>query len=117
MTSIDASRGTQSLRCSSVPKRVDHPRAHVVDGQERRGGRVGDGQLLEDPHPVEPAQPAAADILAAIDRRHAEFGGLAQHVDREMLGGIPFQGVRRKAFGGERGRRLGDHPFVVVEGE
>ena len=96
---------------------VDHPRAHVVDGQERGDRRVGDGQLLEDAHPVESAQPAAADVVAAVDRRHAEFGGLAQHVDRKVLGGIPFQGVRGEAFGGERGRRLGDDPFVVVQGE
>jgi len=34
-----------------------------------------------------------------------------------MIGGIPFQGVRGKAFGGERGSRLGDDPFVVVQVE
>ena len=95
---------------------VDHPRAHVVDGQERRDDGVCDGQLLEDPHPVQTAQPAAADVVAAIDGRHAQLGGLAQHVDRKMLAGIPFQGVRGKPFGGERGRRLGDDALVVVEG-
>ena len=96
---------------------VDHPRAHVVDGQECGGRRVGDGQLFEDPDPVEPTQPAAADVIAAVDCRHAELGGLTQHVARKMLGGIPFQGVRGKAFGGERGRRRGDDPFVIVQGK
>ncbi|COY60353.1 Uncharacterised protein [Mycobacterium tuberculosis] len=32
-----------------------------------------------------------------------------------MFGGIPFQGVRSQAFAGEGGRRLDDHPFVVVK--
>jgi hypothetical protein len=91
--------------------------AHVVDGQEGGGRRVGGGQLLEDTDPVQSAQPAAADIFAAVDRRHAELGGLAQHVGRKVFGGIPFQGVRGKAFGGERGGRLGDDPFVVVQAE
>ncbi len=94
---------------------VDHPRAHVVDGQERGDRRARDGQLLEDPHTVQTAQPAAADVVATIDGRHAQFGGLAQHVHRKMLTGVPFQGVRGKPFGGERGRRLGDDPLVVVQ--
>ena len=34
-----------------------------------------------------------------------------------MLGGIPFQRIRGKLLGGERGRRLGNDPFVVVEAE
>ena len=76
-----------------------------------------DGELLEDAHPVESAQPAAADVVAAVDRRHAEFGRLAQHVDREVLARVPFQRVRGDALGGERGRRLGDHAFVVVQAE
>ena len=88
-----------------------------MDRQERRDGRIGDGQLLEDPHRVEAAQPAAAGVLLAVDRRHAQLGGLAQHVDREVLGAVPLQRVRRKALLGERGRRLGDHAFVVVQAE
>jgi len=116
MTSIGASRGTPFLALFGGAELVDHPRAHVVDGQECRDRRARDGQLLEDAHPVEPAQPAAAHVLAAVDRRHPEFGGLAQHVGRKVLGGVPFQGVRGDALGGEGRRRLGDDPFVVVEG-
>lgn len=57
----------------------------------------------------------AADVVAAIDRGHAEFGRFPQHVHRKVFGGIPFQGVRSQAFAGEGGRRLDDHPFVVVK--
>ena len=78
---------------------------------------IGRRQLLEDAHGVEPAQPAAADVLATVDRRHAELGGLAQHIGGEVLGRIPFQRVWREALLGERGRRLGDHAFVVVQTE
>ena len=46
-----------------------------------------------------------------------KLGGLAQHVDREVLGGIPLQRVRREALLGERGGRLGDDALVVVECE
>ena len=46
-----------------------------------------------------------------------ELGGLAQHVEGEVLGGIPLQRVRRDALLGERGRRLGDDALVVVEAE
>jgi hypothetical protein len=86
-----------------------------VNGQKCGDRRIGDGQLLEDADPVESTQPAAADVIAAVDRRHAEFGGLAQHVCRKVLGGIPFQCVRGKAFGRERGRGLGDDAFVIVQ--
>ncbi len=80
-------------------------------------GRVGDGELLEDPHAVQAAQPATARVLLTVDRRHAQLGGLAQHVDGEVLGGVPLQRVRRDALLGELGRRLGDHARVVVEAE
>ena len=95
---------------------VDHPGAHVVDGDERRDHRVGDGELLEDPHGVDPAQAGTADVLAAVDRRDAQFRRLPQHLDGEMLGLVPVQGVRCQAFGREGGRGLDDHPFVAVQG-
>ena len=46
-----------------------------------------------------------------------ELGRLAQHVGGEVLGGVPLQRVWREPLVGERGRRLGDHAFVVVEPE
>ena len=96
---------------------VDHPGAHVVDGQERGDRRAGHRQLLEDPHPVETAQCAAAHVVAAVDRRHAESGRLTQYVDRKVMRRIPFQGMRGQPFGRERGRRFGDDPLVVVQTE
>ena len=50
----------------------------------------------------------------AVDRRDAELRGFAQHIDGEVLVGIPVQGMRCKAFGGERRRRLDDDALVVV---
>ena len=97
--------------------RVDHPRTHVVDGQERGDRGIGGGQLLEDAHGVDAAQPAAACVLTAVDRRHPQLGGLTQLVDREVMGAVPFQRIWGKPLLGERGRRLGDHAFVVVQAE
>ena len=78
-------------------------------------GRVGRGQLLEDPHRVEPAQSAAADLLASSRSPPCpSLGGRPQHVDGEVLVRIPLQRVRRNAFRGERRRRLGDDALVVV---
>ena len=117
MASIDASRGTQDLRCSWVPY-VSTIHAHML-WMDRNAAMVGSacGQLLEDAHGVEAAQPAAADVLAAVDRRHAELGRLAQYVDGEVMVLVPLQCVWREALFGERGRRLGDHAFVVVQAE
>ena len=88
-----------------------------MDRQERGDRRIGAGQLLEDPHGVEAAQPAAADVLIAVDRRHPKLGGLPQLLDREVMCAVPFQRMRGKPLLGERGRRLGDHAFVVVQAE
>ena len=98
-------------------ERVDHPRAHIVNRQERRDRRAGHRQLLEDPHAVQAAQRTAAHIIAAVDRRHAQASRLAQLVGRKVMRRIPFQRVRGEPFGRERSRRLGDHPLVVVKGE
>ncbi len=117
MASIDASFGTHDLALFVRAVAVDHPRAHVVDGQERRDGRVGGGQLLEDADRVDAAQAAAAGVFTAVDRRHAQLGCLAQFVDREVMRLVPLQCVWGKALLGERGRRLGDHAFVVVQAE
>ncbi len=88
-----------------------------MDGQECGGRRVRHRQLLEDPHAVQAAQRTAAHVVATVDRCHAELRRLTQFVDREMVGGIPFQGMRSQAFVGECCRRLGDDAFVVVQAE
>ena len=97
--------------------RVDHPRAHVVDGQERGDGGIGGGQLLEDAHGVDAAQTAAAGVFIAVDRRHAQLGSLTQFVDRKVMRPVPLQRIWGKPLFGERGRRLGDDAFVVVQTE
>ncbi len=76
-----------------------------------------DGELLEDAHCIQPAQLTASDVLPAVDSGHAELGRLAQHVGGEVVVLVPFQRVWREPLFGERGRRLGDHAFVVVQTE
>ena len=77
----------------------------------------GQRQLLEDPHPVEAAQRAAAHVVATVDRGHPKASRFTQLVDRKVLCGIPFQRVRGQFFSGECGGRLGDDPFVVIQAE
>ena len=117
MASIEASRGTHDLRCSSVPN-VSTIHAHMlwIDRNAAMVGSAG-GELLEDAHRIQPAQLAATDILAAVDGRHSQLGRLAQHVDGEVMVLVPLQRIWRKTLFGERGRRLGDHAFVVVQAE
>src|SRR3954454_19954820 len=69
------------------------------------------------PPPPRGPKAAAAGVLLAVDRCHAQLGRRAQHVGGEVLFGVPFQCVWRDALLGELGRRLGDHAFVVVETE
>ena len=97
--------------------RVDHPRAHVVDGQERGDRGVGGGQLFEDAHGVDAAQSASTGVLTAVDRRHPQLGSLTQLVDREVMRAVPLQRIWGKPLFSERARRLGDYAFVVVQAE
>ena len=96
---------------------VDHPGAHIVDRQEGRDGRIGLREFFEDAHGVESTQFAASDIVTAVNGRHAQLGRLAQYVGGEVVVLVPFQCVWRDALFGERGSRLGDHAFVVVQAE
>ncbi len=115
MASIDASLGTQVLRCSSVPK-LSTIHAHML-WMDRNAARVGSAAASASKMRTASSRRslAAARVLTAVDGAHAEFGRRAQHVGGEVMGLIPFQRVRRDALLGERGRRLGDHAFVFVQ--
>ena len=89
---------------------VDHPARHVVDRDEGRDGGAARRQRLEDQRRVEPRQARAADVLAHIDAAHAERGGLAHLVDREVLRLVPVQGMRRD-LGREVARHVADRDW------
>ena len=91
--------GQETLALFVAAEAIDHPGRHVVNGKEGRGGGAACRQFFENNRGIEPAHLRAADIGLHIDRGEAQRRGLAQHVDWEMLGCIPFRrmGARRSA--------------------
>ena len=73
------------------------------------------GKRLEDQRRVEARHRGAADVLAHIDRRHAERRRLANHVDRKVLLLVPFERVRRNLVVGESARHVADRDVVGIE--
>ena len=70
--------------------------------REIGGGRdAGGGQLLEDDRRVEPAEPAAAELVSDIDPGEAERRRPAQRLDRELLAFVPARRVRQPFVAGE----------------
>ena len=98
-------------------ERVDHPGRHVVDRHVGRHGRAAGSQRLEDQRRVEPRQSGAAHLRRDIDAPHAEFGGLAHLGNREMLGLIPGDRVRRENLGGEGARHVAHGDLIVPKRE
>ena len=74
-------------------------------------------QRLEDQRRVEARQRRAADIVLDVDAAHAELGGFAHHIDREMLLLVPAQRMRRDFFRGKVPRHLANRNLVLVERE
>ena len=56
--------------------------------------RAAIGQRLEDHRAIEAAKARAAVLLRYVDRRHAEFSRLADHIDREICLFVPLEGMR-----------------------
>ena len=111
------SRGRNLWRCSFGPERVDHPGAHVVDRDESGDRRAARRKRLEDQRGVEARKGGAADVLAHIDRRHAERCGFPDHVDGKMLLLVPFERVRRKPIAREGLRHFADRDLILAKGE
>ena len=88
-----------------------------MDRQECGDRRTAGRQRLEDQRRVEARHAAAAVLLAHIDGGHAERGGFAHDLDGEMLGCVPFDGVRRDPLVGEGLRHVPDGFVVGGEGE
>jgi len=66
--------GDKLLSQSGRTKRVDHPHAHVVDGEVRRGADTACGQRLKDDRGVDTAQACAAVLVRRVDGAKAEVG-------------------------------------------
>ncbi len=92
--------------------RVDHPRDHVVDRDERRDRRVGLRKLFDDRDGVRTAEGGAADVLADVDAAEAELG-VAERFTREVFVLIPFERVRREFGLCEVTHRLDDRGALV----
>ena len=111
------SLGSHLLPLGVIAEGIDHPRRHVVDGDEGRHRRAALRQRLEDQRRVEPGQRRAADVVADVDAADAERGRLAHHVDRKMLLLVPADRMRRDLFRGEGPRHLANRYLVLVESE
>ena len=117
ISSMVQSFGSHLLALGVVAEGIDHPGRHVVDRDEGRHRRAALRQRLEDQRGVETRQRRAADIVADIDAADAELGGLAHHVDREMLLLVPADRMRRDFLRGEIPRHVANRNLVLVECE
>ena len=96
-------------------KAVDHPRRHVVDREIGGGRDAGGGELLEDDRGVDPAEPAAAELVADIDPGKAQLRRPAQRRDREFAALVPAGRLRQPFLARKHPRRLGKRPLLVGE--
>ena len=74
---------------------VDHPRAHVVDRQERRDRGAGHAQRLEDQRRVEARKPRAAVLFADVDAPEPEQPDLVPELARDGAFSLPRRRMRR----------------------
>ena len=89
-----AELGQEAPALLVIGEAVDHPGRHVVDRDVGRRARAGRRQLLHDQRGVEPAEAAAAHILAHIDA--AEAQGRRRATSRP---GKIFSASQRAAWG------------------
>ncbi len=99
----------------AIAKTVDHPRRHVVDREIGGGRDAGRGQFLEDDCGVDPAEPAAAELLADIDPGKPQRRRAPQRRDRKLLALVPARRLRQPLRARKRPRRLLKRPLLVRE--
>src|SRR5207248_11349614 len=88
---------------------------HVVDRQKRGGRDASRGKLLEDDRRVDPAEPAAAELVADIDAGEPQLRRAAQRRDREFAALVPPGRLRQPLRARKRPRRLRKRPLLVRE--
>ena len=81
-----------------VAESVDHPGGHVVDRDVGRRAGTRRRQLFHDQSRIEPAEAAAADVVAHVDAAEAECRRFAQHLLRKDFLGVPARGLRQHAI-------------------
>jgi len=84
-----------------------------VDRQIGRGRHASRGELLEDDRGVDPAEPAAAELVPDINPGEAQRRRAAQCLDRKFLALIPAGCLRQPLLAGERPRRFAKGPLLV----
>src|SRR5690606_13419394 len=91
---------------------VDQPARHVVDRDERAGGRTTISHRLHDQRRLEPPEPAPAALLGDVDRGEPQLcGGLDCILGKDVLL-VPLGGERRNPLRGKAPRRLLDGELV-----
>jgi len=108
-----AQRRQIPLSLFGTSETVDHPRRHVVDRQIGRRGRARRRQFLEDDRGVDPAEPAAAELLADINRSKPQRRRPAQRLDRKLLALVPARRLRQPLLARKRPRRLAKRPLLL----
>src|SRR6202011_3423928 len=61
---------------------------------------------------VDPAEPAAAELVSDIDPGEPQLRRPAQCLDRELLAFVPARGVRQPILAGKGSCRLGKGPLL-----
>jgi hypothetical protein len=94
------------------PEAVDHPRCHIVDRQIRGRRHASRGELLEDERSIDPAEPAAAELVPDINPGEAQRRRAAQCLYRKFLALVPAGRLRQPLLAGKVPRRLGKGPLL-----
>src|SRR5215468_2618102 len=92
---------------------VDHPGRHVVDRKVGGGRYAGRGELFENERGIQPAEPAAAELLADANPGEAQLRRSAQRHDWKLGAFIPARRLRQPFLAGKRPRRFLERPLLV----
>src|SRR6202022_4411012 len=91
---------------------VAHPPRRVVDREMCSGGDAVCGEFLEDDRGVDPAEPAAAELVSDIDPGEPQLRRSTQCLDRKLRAFVPARGVRQPLLSGKGPCRLGKGPLL-----
>ena len=86
-----------------------------MGGHRQRDRRIDAGELLEDHHELDVAEPHAAELLGEEDAEQAHLGELGDHLRREGARGVVLLGERRELPLGEGADR--DLEALLVVGQ
>ena len=96
---------------------VDHGRAHVVNGEERRDGGAGHGQRLEDEGRVEARKAGAAAFLGDIEAAEAQPGQPGPEIPGNRALRFPVAGMGCYVFRAEFAGHVEDRRLFFAQCE